>query len=97
MRGECGVERCLAARRHLGDAAVEHVGRGEERQAVVVVVIVVPAKEGLAVGAAVEQRFEVVREVGLVLECLKPASLKALSLETRGLLKLRVTPSWARS
>jgi hypothetical protein len=37
---------------------VEHVSGGEEGEAFVVVFLVVPAEEGLAVGAAVEQRFE---------------------------------------
>ena len=66
-----GVECGLACRRDLGDAAVEDVGRGEQGQARVVMVVVVPAEEVAEPGAAMERRVEAAGVVGLVLEGLE--------------------------
>jgi len=73
-----GVERGLAG---CGDAAVEGLGRCEQGEADVMMMVIVPGEEVAEPGAAVENW----------------ASLYGLALETRGRLKLRDAPSESRS
>jgi len=54
MRAVCGVERGLAYGGDLGDAAVEDIGWGEQGEARVVMVVVVPGEEVLEPRASVE-------------------------------------------
>ena len=58
VSGEGVVESGLTDRAYLLDAAVEDVGGGEEGQADVVMVVVVPAEEVLEPAARVERAVE---------------------------------------
>ncbi len=71
MRGVSGVQTRLTRDDELIGATVEHIGRCEQRQARVLVMIVVPVEEFGAPGACMLHATETAREIGLVLECLE--------------------------
>ena len=71
MGGVRGVERGLADDAHLLDAAEEDVGRGEQGEVGVVVLVVVPAEEGREPAACVKLAGEATRVVRLVLQGLE--------------------------
>jgi hypothetical protein len=47
VSAKCSIEGSLALRCNRLDAATEHVGRRKEGEAIVMMVIIVPAEEGL--------------------------------------------------
>lgn len=92
-----GIERALAGGAHLLDMPVEHVSGREEREAGVVMLVVVPAEEVPDPRSTVQlgsKRPEIISWYLSVLTC---ASLNELPMETRGRLKLREAPSEASS
>ena len=97
VRGEGRVERGLALRGDELHAVVEDLARREEREAGVVMVVVVPREEVGEVAARLVLRVEAPRIIRLVLSVLNCDSLKALSFETRGREKLCEAPSSAKS
>jgi hypothetical protein len=62
MRGVGAVEHLGAGAGDGLAAAVVHIGRGQQRDPAVVVLVVIPAEEALAEGAGVVDRAEAVGE-----------------------------------
>ena len=68
---------------HRRHATEEHLGRREEREAGVLVLVVVPAEECAQPSTGVEQAREEARIVGLVLEGLEPCLAERVSVGKR--------------
>jgi hypothetical protein len=85
------VEHDLAGSKDLLGAAEVHIGRGEQGDPAMVVLVVVPAERALVEAAGVLDRAEPVGEGGVVLEGLE------LALGVGVVVRGRLASAWPRS